>query len=120
MSLLRKDTPPPQEAWETLRAWAQQSWWERYRISLLMMLPFVSAVLAVAALALLFAEPSWRSVKLIAGLWAFAVPVTALGYMRRMARSAALIPPISPASLDPTTAVDIRGNRTWKDKDDSR
>mgnify|MGYP001289261532 CR=1 FL=1 len=111
MSLLRRDAPPPAEAWEALREWSRQSWWARYRASLMVMLPFTTLVLAMAAIALLIAEPSWRSVKLIVVLWAIGVPVTALGYMRRMARSAALVPPISAASQNPTTAVDIRGNR---------
>lgn len=117
MNLFRNETPPPAEAWETLREWSRQSWWERYRVSLLIMLPFVSLVLAVAAVALLIAEPSWRSARLIAVLWVIAIPVTALGYMRRMARAAALVPPITPASLNPTTAVDIRSNRPHGDND---
>ena len=100
MSLLRRDAPPPAEAWEALREWSRQSWWARYRASLMVMLPFTTLVLAMAAIALL-----------IVVLWAIGVPVTALGYMRRMARSAALVPPISAASQNPTTAVDIRGNR---------
>lgn len=111
MSLLRRDAPPPMEAWDALREWSQQSWWHRYRASLRVMVPFVSVMIALAAAALLYAEPSLRSAKLALGLWAVGVPVTALGYMRRMNRAAAQVPPITPASLDPTTAVDIRSGR---------
>ena len=111
MSVLRRDAPPPPEAWDDLREWSRQTWWARYRASLLVMLPFTSLVMAMGGVALLIAEFSWRSVVLIAVLWAIGVPLTALGYMRRMSRAAALVPPISPASLNPTTAVDIRGSR---------
>ena len=111
MSMFRRETPPPTEAWESLREWSNQSWWGRYRSSVLVMLPFVSFIIALAGIALFVAEPSWRTAKWVGGLWAFGVPVTALGYMRRMNRSAAMVPPISSASLNPTTAVDIRGNR---------
>ena len=114
MSLFRRDTPPPTAAWEGLREWARQSWWQRYRVSVLVMLPFTTLVLALAGIGLLFAEPSWRSARLIAVLWIVAVPITALGYMRRMGRAAAQVPPISAASLNPTTAVDIRDNRDSK------
>ncbi len=111
MSLLRRDAPPPPESWDDLREWAQRSWWHRYRAALRVMLPFTSVVLALAGVALMIAEPSWRSARLIGALWLFGVPVTALGYMRRMGRAAAQVPAISPASSNPTTAVDIRGNR---------
>lgn len=111
MSILRRDAPPPNEAWEALREWSRHSWWERYRASLLVMLPFTSVVMALAAVGLLVAEFSWRSAGLILMLWLIAVPVSALGHMRRMSRAAALVPPMTPASLNPTTAVDIRGNR---------
>lgn len=111
MSLLRRDAPPPEEMWDVLRDWSQRTWWQRYRMSLMVMLPFTSVVMALAAVALLFAEFSWRSAALIASLWAIGVPLTALGYMRRVNRSAALVPPITPASRNPTTAVDIRGSR---------
>ncbi len=111
MSLLRPDAPPPPESWEGLREWMRRSWWDRYRASLRVMLPFTSVVLALAGVALMIAEPSWRSARLIGVLWVIGVPVTALGYMRRMGRAAAQVPPISPASSNPTTAVDIRGNR---------
>ena len=111
MSLLRRDVPPPTESWEALREWSRQSWWQRYRVSLMVMAPFTTIVLALAGVGLLIAEPSWRSAQLIGVLWVIGVPVTALGNMRRMARSAAQVPPISEASRNPTTAVDIRGNR---------
>ena len=111
MSLFRRDTPPPTEAWETLREWANHSWWQRYRSSLLVMLPFTTFIIAVAGVALLVAEPSWRTAQWVAAMWAIGVPLTALGYMRRMGRAAAQVPPISAASRNPTTAVDIRGNR---------
>ena len=111
MSLLRRDAPPPTEAWESLREWANQSWWQRYRAGLLVMLPFVSFIIALAGIALFIAEPSWRTAKWVFGLWAVGIPVTALGYTRRMNRAAAQVPPITPASQNPTTAVDIRGHR---------
>ena len=110
MSLLRRDTPPPTESWEQLREWARQSWWQRFRESLLLMLPFTTVLLLVAGVILMFAEPSWRSVRLIALLWVICVPLAGLGHMRRMGRAAAQVPPISSASLNPTTAVDIRGS----------
>lgn len=111
MNMFRRDAPPPTEAWESLREWANQSWWQRYRASLLVMLPLVSFIIALAGIALFIAEPSWRTAKWIGGLWVFGVSVTALGYTRRMSRTAAMVPPISAASLNPTTAVDIRSNR---------
>ena len=111
MSMFRRDVPPPTEAWEGLREWANQSWWNRYRAGLLVMLPFVSFIIALAGVALLVAEPSWRTAKWVGGMWAIGVPLTALGYMRRMGRAAAQVPPISPASSNPTTAVDIRSSR---------
>lgn len=114
MSLLRRDVPPPTEAWEALREWARQSWWQRFRVALLVMTPFTTLVLVLAGVGLLFAEPSWRSARLIAVLWVVCIPLTALGYMRRMGRAAAQVPPITAASLNPTTAVDIRGNRDSK------
>lgn len=109
MSLLRRDAPPPTESWEALREWSRQSWWQRFRAAVLVMFPYSTLVIVVAGVALLFAEPSWRSIRLIALLWVVCVLLTGLGYMRRIGRSAAQVPPISAASLDPTTAVDIRG-----------
>ena len=111
MSLLRRDAPPPTEAWESLREWANQSWWQRYFAGLLVMLPFVSFIIALAGVALFIAEPSWRTAKWVFGLWAVGIPITALGYKRRMDRAAAQVPPISAASRNPTTAVDIRSSR---------
>ena len=111
MSLFQRDVPPPAEAWEGLRDWARQPWWVRYKAAVLVMLPFTSVVLILAGAGLLIAEPSWRSAKLIGVMWLIGVPVTALGFMRRIGRAAAQVPPISAASLNPTTAVDIRGNR---------
>jgi hypothetical protein len=111
MSLLRPEVPPPTDAWEGLREWARQSWWQRFRISLLSVIPITTLVFAFAGVALLVAETSWRSAALIGGLWVICVPLAAVGYMRRIGRSAAKVPPISAASLNPTTAVDIRGSR---------
>ena len=111
MSLLQRDAPPPTESWEALREWSRQSWWQRYRVSLMVMAPFTTIVLALAGVGLLIAEPSWRSAQLTGVLWVIGVPLTALGNMRRMARAAAQVPPISEASRNPTTAVDIRCNR---------
>ena len=111
MSFLRRDVPPPTEAWESLREWANDSWWHRYLASLRVMLPFVSFIIGLAAIALFIVEPSWRTAKWVGGMWAVGIPVTALGYMRRMNRAAAHVPPISAASNNPTTAVDIRSSR---------
>jgi hypothetical protein len=111
MSLLRPDPPPPTETWEDLREWANHSWWHRYRASVRVMLPIISLVIGIAAIALFVAEPSWRTARWVGGLWAVGVLVTGLGYMRRMGRAAAQVPPITAASSNPTTAVDIRGNR---------
>lgn len=111
MNLLRRDLPPPTDSWDALREWTRQSWWQRYRMSLMVMAPFTTIVLVLAGIGLLIAEPSWRSAQLIGVLWVIGVPLTALGNMRRMARAAAQVPPISEASRNPTTAVDIRGNR---------
>lgn len=111
MSLLRRETPPPTDSWEDLREWARQSWWQRFRASVMVMFPFSTMVMVIASVALLFAEPSWRSVRLLALLWIICVPLTGLGYMRRVGRAAAQVPPITPANPNPTTAVDIRGGR---------
>lgn len=111
MSIIRREAPPPTEAWDALREWSRQSWWQRYRISFRVMLPFTTIVIALATVALLVAEFSWRSGKMMLIIWLIAVPVAALGYMRKMARAAAQVPPITPASLDPNTAVDIRSER---------
>jgi len=54
MSVIGRDAPPPQEAWDTLREWSQRSTGERFRLSLRMMLPIVSAVVGVGGAALLF------------------------------------------------------------------
>ena len=111
MNPLRRDSPPPTESWEALREWARQSWWDRFRTSVLVMIPLTTLLLVLAGIVLLIAESSWRSVLLIATLWVVCVPLAGLGHMRRVGRSAAQVPPISAASLNPTTAVDIRGNR---------
>lgn len=111
MSLLRRETPPPTDSWEDLREWARQSWWQRFRASVMVMFPFSTMVMVIASVALLFAEPSWRSVRLLALLWIICVPLTGLGYMRRVGRAAAQVPPITPANQNPTTAVDIRSSR---------
>ena len=76
MSLFRRDTPPPTEAWETLREWANHSWWQRYRSSLLVMLPFTTFIIGIAGIALLVAEPSWRTAQWVAAVWAIGVPLT--------------------------------------------
>lgn len=111
MSIVRREAPPPTEAWDELREWSHQSWWRRYQTSLLVMLPFTSLVVAAATVVLLFAEFSWRSGKMMLIIWCIGVPITALGYLRKMDRAAAQVPPITPASLDPNTAVDMRSER---------
>ncbi len=111
MSIIRREAPPPTEAWDALREWSRQSWWQRFRASLLVMLPFTSLVVAAATAVLLYAELSWRSAKMMFIIWLITLPLTALGYMRKMERAAAQVPPITPASLDPNTAVDIRSER---------
>jgi hypothetical protein len=111
MSLLRRDAPPPPESWDDLREWSCQSWYTRFRAATMVMLPFSTLIMVVAAGVLLYAEPSWRTARLIVMLWVTAVFLTGLGYKRRMDRAAAQVPPITPASQNPTTAVDIRGRR---------
>jgi hypothetical protein len=108
MGLFNATPPPPLDSHETLREWKVQPYSKRYRVALFVMLRLISVVVAVAGIALFIAEPSWRSVKLIAVIWIIGIPVTAIGYVRKMDKMAAAVPPISPASKDPTTTVDIR------------
>jgi hypothetical protein len=107
MSLLSRDVPPPIDTHDTLREWRMQPYSKRFRVGLSVMVRVVSAVLALAGIALMIAEPSLRSAALIGVLWLVGVPITALGYVRKMDRMAALVP-ITPASTSPTTTVDIR------------
>ena len=111
MSLFRQDSPPPPQSWDTLREWLARPWRDRFLASLRVMLPFTSIVMALAAIAMYIAEPSWRSIRLVLVLWLIGIPLTALGYMRRIDRMARQVPPITAASRNPTTAVDIRGKR---------
>jgi hypothetical protein len=111
MNLLRRNTPPPPESWDDLREWSCQSWYTRYRAATMMMLPFSTLIMVISGAALLYSEPSWWSVRLILALWVMAAFLGGLGYKRRMDRAAAQVPPITPASQNPTTAVDIRGRR---------
>jgi hypothetical protein len=83
---------------------------KRYRVGLAVMVRLITVVVLLAGIALMIAEPSWRSAALIASLWLFGVPVTALGYVRKMDRLAAQVP-VTPASNSPTTTVDIRSGQ---------
>jgi hypothetical protein len=109
VSLFSLQTTPPEDSWDTLREWRMQRFAERYKIGLAVAVRLISMVVGLAGIALLIVEPSLRTLGLIAALWAFGVPVAALGYVRKMDRMAARVP-ISPANLNPTTAVDIRSN----------
>jgi hypothetical protein len=111
MGLFTATPPPPPDSHETLREWKLQPYSQRYRVALFVMLRLISVVVVLAGIALFIAEPSWRSIKLIAAIWIIAIPVTAVGYVRKMDRMAAMVPPISAASKDPTTTVDIRRPR---------
>jgi hypothetical protein len=110
VSFLSPNVAPPEDSWDTLREWRMQGFWSRYKIGLAVALRIISIVIALAGAALLFLEPSARTVALIAGLWVFGVLLAALGYVRKMDRMAARVP-VTPASRNPTTAVDIRGGQ---------
>jgi hypothetical protein len=107
VSLFSPQATPPEDSWDTLREWRMQRFGERFKIGLAVAVRLISMVVGLAGIALLIVEPSLRTLGLIAGLWAFGVPVAALGYVRKMDRMAARVP-ISPANSNPTTAVDIR------------
>jgi hypothetical protein len=107
MSLLSPTPTPPEDSWDTLREWRMQSFWKRYKIGIAVMLRVITLVVGIAGTALFFLEPSLRTAKLVAALWAISIPLCALGYVRKMDRMAARIP-ISPARNDPTTTVDIQ------------
>jgi hypothetical protein len=84
-----------------------QPFGKRYRVALAVMVRLITVVVIIAGIALVIAEPSWRSVRFAIAMWVIAVPLTALGYVRKMDRLAAQVP-VSPASNSPTTTVDIR------------
>jgi hypothetical protein len=107
VSILSPNTLPPEDSWDTLREWRMQRFWERYKIGFAVAIRLISMVVGLAGVALMIVEPSLRTLALIAGLWAFGVPLAALGYVRKMDRMAARVP-ITPANSNPTTAVDIR------------
>jgi hypothetical protein len=108
MGLFANTPPPPLEEHDTLREWKAQPFSKRYRVGLAVMIRMMSFVVALAGVALFIAEPSWRSVTFTLIIWLVSVPLTAFGYVRKMDRAAASVPPISAASKDPTTTVDIR------------
>jgi hypothetical protein len=80
---------------------------EKFKIGLAVAVRIITLVVGLAGAALLFLEPSLRTLGLVAVLWAVGVPLAAIGYVRKMDRMAARVP-VSPASRNPTTAVDIR------------
>ncbi len=107
MSFLTPTPTPPEDSWDTLREWRMRLFWQRYKIGLAVSLRLISIVVVLAGAALIYLEPSLRTLALIAGLWCFGVPLAALGYVRKMDRMAARVP-VSPAAKNPTTTVDIR------------
>jgi MFS family permease len=107
MSLLSQTPTPPEDSWDTLREWRMRTYWQRYKVAIAVMLRLISVVVAFAAIALFFLEPSWRTVFLVLAMWCIAVPLCAVGYVRKMDRLALRVP-ISPARNDPTTTVDIQ------------
>jgi hypothetical protein len=111
VSFLSPNAMPPEDSWDTLREWRMHRFIARYKIGLAVSLRLISMVVGLAGIALLIAEPSLRTLLLIAGLWCFGVPLAALGYVRKMDRMAARVP-ITPAKKNPTTTVDIRSNDT--------
>ncbi len=111
MSVLSPNIPPPLDQHDTLRAWKTQPFSARYFVALKVMLRVISFVVLLAGVALMIAEPSWRTATLIVGMWLVGVPLTALGYVRKMDRLAAQTPPISPRNESPTTTIDIRQRR---------
>ncbi|TAG04693.1 MAG: hypothetical protein EAZ37_16315 [Burkholderiales bacterium] len=111
MSLLSPNIPPSIEHHDTLREWRLQPFSKRYWVAVKVMARVVSFVVLLAGIALLIAEPSVRSLILIALMWLVGVPLTALGYVRKMDRLAAQAPALSPRSSSPTTTIDIRQRR---------
>jgi hypothetical protein len=109
MSFLNPTPTPPEESWDTLREWRLQSFLTRYKVGLAVMLRLMTLVVGLAGIALFIAEPSARTAVLVIVLWLIAVPVGALGYVRKMDRMASRVP-ITPASNNPTTTVDITSN----------
>jgi hypothetical protein len=109
VSFLSPNVTPPEDSWDTLREWRMQGFWSRYKIGLAVAVRIISLVILLAGAALLFLEPSMRTALLIAGLWCFGVLIAALGYVRKMDRMAASVP-VTPASRNPATAFDIRGD----------
>ncbi len=114
MSFLSPQPIPPEDSWDTLREWRMQPFSMRYRTGLAVMLRLMTLVVGMAGVALFFVEPSLRTALLVIGLWLFSIPLTALGYVRKMDRMAASVP-VSPAANSPTTTVDIR-SRTETEK----
>lgn len=106
MIFLSPQVTPPEDSWDTLREWRMQRYGEKLKIGFAVAVRLISLVVGLAGAALLIAEPSARTLVLIFVLWAIGVPLAAIGYVRKMDRMAARVP-ISPASSNPTTAVDI-------------
>ena len=52
MSIIDRNVPPPQGGVGHLREWSRQSWWQRYRMSLLVMLPVTTMVMLIAGVAI--------------------------------------------------------------------
>lgn len=110
MSLFANTAPPAEDTHDTLREWRMQSFGQRYWVALMVMLRLISVVVLIAGIGLFISEPSWRSVTFTIIIWLIAIPLTALGYVKKVDRMAALVPSISSANPDPTTTVDIRRN----------
>ncbi len=91
-----------------LQAWRQQPFSARFRTALAVVVRLLTLGFAVAGVAFFALEPTLRTVLFVLGLWAVAVPLAALGYVRKLDRMARRAPPISPARRDPNTATDIR------------
>lgn len=106
MSLLSPNIPPTGDQHDTLRAWRAQPFSARYFVAVKVMLRVISFVVLLAGVALMIAEPSGRTVVLIVGMWLVGVPLTALGYVRKMDRLAAQAPPVSSGNRRPATSDD--------------
>jgi hypothetical protein len=115
MSLFSPTPIPPEDSWDTLREWRMQTFVARYKIGLAVALRIISLVVLLAGAALLFLEPSKRTVFLIVTIWCIGVPLAALGYVRKMDRMAARVP-ITPATKNPTTTVDITSRDVLRER----
>lgn len=82
----------PEESRPLLEAWRTQPFAVRYRAALAVALRLLTLVFAAAGLGFLALEPTLRTALFVVALWALAVPLAALGYMRKLDRLARGMP----------------------------